>query len=46
MISCVEFGVQFTNAYVDIHVRMLENMYHRRLNGYASIGYKVKVEAL
>ncbi|OAM95102.1 PLD-like domain-containing protein [Pelosinus fermentans] len=28
--------------YVDIHVRMLEKMYHRRLNGYAAIGYKVK----
>jgi len=28
--------------YVDIHVRMFENMYHKRLSGYASIGYKVK----
>ncbi|MBU3953426.1 MAG: DEAD/DEAH box helicase family protein, partial [Proteobacteria bacterium] len=28
--------------YVDIHVRMLENMYGKRLKGYASIGYKVK----
>ena len=28
--------------YVDIHVRMLEKMYHKRLNGYASIGYKAK----
>lgn len=28
--------------YVDIHVRMLEKMYHKRLNGYAAIGYKAK----
>lgn len=28
--------------YVDIHVRMLEKMYHKRLLGYASIGYKMK----
>ncbi len=28
--------------YVDIHVRMLEKMYQRRLNGYAAIGYKMK----
>ncbi len=28
--------------YVDIHVRMLEKMYHKRLNGYATIGYKTK----
>jgi superfamily II DNA or RNA helicase len=28
--------------YIDIHVKMLERMYSRRLNGYASIGYKVK----
>ncbi len=28
--------------YVDIHVKMLEKMYGRRLNGYASIGYKSK----
>jgi phosphatidylserine/phosphatidylglycerophosphate/cardiolipin synthase-like enzyme len=28
--------------YVDVHVRMLEKMYHKRLNGYASIGYKAK----
>ena len=28
--------------YVDIHVRMLERMYHKRLNGYATIGYKAK----
>ncbi|WP_348982465.1 DEAD/DEAH box helicase family protein [Desulfosporosinus sp. HMP52] len=28
--------------YVDTHVRMLERMYHKRLNGYAAIGYKAK----
>ena len=28
--------------YVDIHVRILEKMYHKRLNGYAAIGYKAK----
>jgi superfamily II DNA or RNA helicase len=28
--------------YVDVHVAMLENMYQRRLKGYASIGYKAK----
>lgn len=28
--------------YVDIHVKMLEKMYGRRLNGYGSIGYKAK----
>ncbi|MDD5104383.1 MAG: phospholipase D-like domain-containing protein [Desulfuromonadaceae bacterium] len=28
--------------YVDIHLKMLERMYGRRLNGYASIGYKAK----
>jgi len=32
--------------YVDIHVRMLEKMYHKRLSGYASIGYKTKGEEL
>ncbi len=31
--------------YVDIHVSMLEKMYHKRLNGYASIGYKAKAGA-
>jgi len=30
--------------YVDIHVRMLEKMYSKRLTGYASIGYKAKAE--
>ena len=32
--------------YVDIHVRMLEKMYHKRLNGYAAIGYKAKGESM
>jgi superfamily II DNA or RNA helicase len=32
--------------YVDIHVRMLEKMYHKRLTGYASIGYKAKGESV
>lgn len=31
--------------YVDIHVKMLERMYQKRLNGYASMGYKAKGEA-
>jgi hypothetical protein len=30
--------------YVDIHVKMLEKMYWKRLKGYSSIGYKAKVE--
>jgi len=30
--------------YVDIHVGKLERMYNKRLNGYASIGYKAKGE--
>ncbi|MGM0427876.1 MAG: TOTE conflict system archaeo-eukaryotic primase domain-containing protein [Thermodesulfobacteriota bacterium] len=30
--------------YVDIHIRMLERMYQKRLTGYASMGYKVKGE--
>ncbi len=30
--------------YVDIHIKMLEKMYQKRLNGYASMGYKAKVE--
>ena len=29
--------------YVDIHVRMLEKMYGKRLKGYAAIGYKARV---
>lgn len=32
--------------YVDIHVRMLEKMYSRRLSGYAAIGYKAKGESI
>jgi superfamily II DNA or RNA helicase len=31
--------------YADIHVRMLEKMYNKRLAGYASIGYKAKAES-
>ena len=30
--------------YVDVHVMMLERMYHKRLSGYASMGYKAKGE--
>ncbi|MEW9124723.1 MAG: phospholipase D-like domain-containing protein [Thermotaleaceae bacterium] len=30
--------------YVDIHIRMLEKMYNKRLTGYASIGYRAKGE--
>jgi superfamily II DNA or RNA helicase len=32
--------------YVDIQVRMLERMYQKRLNGYASMGYKAKGEEM
>ena len=32
--------------YVDIHVGMLEKMYNKRLNGYASFGYKTKGESI
>jgi len=32
--------------YVDIHVRMLERMYGKRLSGYASIGYSAKADSL
>ena len=32
--------------YVDVHVRMLEKMYHKRLSGYASIGYMIKGDTL
>ena len=28
--------------YVDVHIAMLENMYHKRVKTYASIGYMVK----
>jgi superfamily II DNA or RNA helicase len=30
--------------YIDIHVPMLEKMYHKRLAGYAAIGYKARAE--
>ena len=30
--------------YVDIHIRMLERMYQKRLTGYASMGYRAKGE--
>ncbi len=29
--------------YVDLHVPMLERMYHKRLRGYAELGYQVKL---
>ena len=32
--------------YIDIHVRMLEKMYQKRLTGYAGMGYKVKASNL
>ncbi|MGA1863715.1 MAG: hypothetical protein ACMUHX_01500 [bacterium] len=32
--------------YVDIQVKMQENMYQKRLNGYASMGYKAKGEEI
>ena len=32
--------------YVDIHVRMLEKMYNKRLIGYASLGFKTKSGAI
>ncbi len=32
--------------YIDIHVRMLEKMYGKRLKGYSAIGYKAKVESI
>jgi phosphatidylserine/phosphatidylglycerophosphate/cardiolipin synthase-like enzyme len=32
--------------YVDIQIRMLEKMYQKRLNGYASMGYKAKGEEM
>lgn len=28
--------------YIDLHVKMLDNMYHKRLKAYALIGYKAK----
>jgi superfamily II DNA or RNA helicase len=32
--------------YIDIHVPMLERMYHKRLTGYAAIGYKARAESI
>lgn len=32
--------------YVDIHVPVLENMYQKRLKGYAAIGYKIKIDGI
>jgi len=32
--------------YVDVQVKMLEKMYQKRLNGYASMGYKAKGEEI
>jgi len=32
--------------YIDVHVKVLEKMYNKRLIGYAAIGYKTKVESL
>ena len=32
--------------YIDIHVKMLEKMYGKRLKGYASIGYKTKLKTV
>ena len=32
--------------YIDIHVSMLEKMYHKRLTGYAAIGYKARAEII
>ena len=32
--------------YVDIHMPVLENMYQKRLKGYAAIGYKIKIDGM
>jgi len=32
--------------YIDIHVPMLEKMYHKRLAGYAAIGYRARAESV
>jgi len=32
--------------YVDIHVKVFQKMYEKRLSGYASLGYKIKGESL
>ena len=31
--------------YVDLHIPLLERMYQKRLKGYMSIGYKIKIDA-
>jgi len=31
--------------YVDVHVKMLENMYHKRVSGYSGMGYKTLSES-
>ena len=30
--------------YVDIHIKMFENMYHKRVKGYAMLGYRAKTD--
>lgn len=40
----VEFNGQLRD-YVDVHVGVLERMYHKRLKGYASIGYSAKSDS-
>ncbi|MCX5832815.1 MAG: hypothetical protein NT140_13195 [Deltaproteobacteria bacterium] len=32
--------------YIDIHVPMLEKMYHKQLSGYAAIGYQARAESV
>lgn len=32
--------------YVDVHVKMLENMYHKRVSGYSSMGYRTLNESI
>ncbi|MFZ3129810.1 MAG: DEAD/DEAH box helicase family protein [Desulfosporosinus sp.] len=31
--------------YVDVHIPVLERMYHKRIKGYAAIGYKIRADA-
>lgn len=31
--------------YVDVHIPVLERMYQKRLKGYSSIGYKIKIDS-
>ena len=31
--------------YVDVHIPVLERMYHKRIKGYAAIGYKTRADA-